>query len=117
MRPNVNHIPEDLRRICQAAQRAEEDLTPVMPPSEIVRTVAHPNPDNETLNTLHEWVNQQERTWEEAQQIISELPESSMSVIPDWYLETWAFPLRSKWSAGLAEAVEDAKQWLATKST
>jgi len=117
MPSDVNPIPEDLRELCRIAQRVEAELTPIMPPIEIVEAVVHRSPDEDKLTKLRDWIQQQEHTWNQAQKIMSELPEADEKIIPDWYLEPWAFPLRSKWAAGLNEAVEAAQQWLNQRST
>jgi hypothetical protein len=120
----VGEIPRDLveqAQVVLAILNSDDiaaDELAVLPPDRIAVLVLIER-DQEQESELVDWITNQMNLWDQVAEMSPQFTDaaSDQDDIPAWRDQKWAMAFESKWGAGLADAVEQARAWLAKTST
>ena len=119
----VGEIPRDLveqSQIVLSLMNLDEvaaDELAVLPPLTVAMYVLMER-DEDAEAKLADWITNQMNLWGEVEEMSPKFTTVyDRDDIPAWRGQKWAMAFESKWGAGLADAVEQARAWLAKTST
>ena len=117
----VGEIPTDLVEQSQIVlaltnlNEVDPDALSMLPPTRIAELALSERSD-ESDRELAEWLFEQQRLWLEVEEMSKKFPQVyGRDIIPGWRGQPWAMAIQSKWGAGLADAVVQARAWLAAQ--
>jgi len=108
-------VPEELAKLCAMIDMVDDDARDLWPPELVCKIVNSDDQNEANLAYLDEWLKNRIELRSRLEELVEQLPTGTPEDIPLWRAQPFALALSFPWGSGLAKAIRECEEWLASQ--